>query len=157
MLAIMTEPGLLITLVPVGIVVLGLVTFELAMAVTISTLPRSRFQQKWTPQEHRRVLRVFGVIFSAWPITAILIVAHVYMPFWLAVIGDAVALAILVLCVRWLIQGMRERRLVMAGHCMKCFYDLRANKESEQCPECGVGLEDHPARAKPPPRGIPAP
>lgn len=147
-LAIMVDPGLLLTLAPLGLIFLGVITFEIAMGVTISTLPRSRFQQKWTPAEQRRVLRVFCVVFSVWPITATLIIGHAWLPLWAAVIGDALALVLVVLCARWLMRGVKERRLIMAGHCTNCLYDLRMSKDSDHCPECGVGLEDHPSIGK---------
>ncbi len=142
----MTEPGFLITLIPVGIVVLGFVTFEIAMAITISTLPRSRFRQKWTTAEQRRVLRVFCLVFSVWPIVAAIILSHVYLPIIYAIGADALLLVLVVLAVRWMVHGARERRLIAAGHCENCFYDLRASRESEHCPECGTTLHDHPTR-----------
>lgn len=146
------QSSVLMSLIPLGVMLLGVFTFEIAMAVTISTLPRSRFQQKWTPREQRRVLRVFIVIFSIWPTAAVLILAHVYLPIWAAVATDLLALALFVLAARWLMHGIRQRKLILAGHCMNCFYDLRANKESDHCPECGIELQDHPTRAKPPRR-----
>lgn len=145
-LGILKDPGLLITLVPLGVLFLGIITFEIAMGVTISTLPRSRFQQRWTPQEQRRVIRVFCVVFSVWPITATLIVGHVFLPLWLALLADLLVVLIIAGCVRWLILGLKQRKLILAGHCANCFYDLRANKESDACPECGVELHDHPVR-----------
>jgi len=145
-LAILTDPGLLITLAPLGLIFLGVITFEIAIGITISTLPRSRFQQKWTPQEQRRVVRVFCVVFSIWPISVTLILTHVFMPFWIAILGDIIVLTIVVLCLRWLMHGVKQRKLIMSGHCANCFYDLRANKDSDECPECGVELHDHPTR-----------
>eukprot|EP00752_Nemacystus_decipiens_P014076 g12512.t1 len=143
---ILKDPALLITLAPLGLILLGIVTFEVAMGVTISTLPRSRFQQKWTPQEQRRVLRVFFTIFSIWPSAALLVLAHVMLPVWLAVIADVIVIAIFVGCVRWWLHGVKQRNLIMAGHCEHCFYDLRATFEhgSDHCPECGAALHDHP-------------
>lgn|GEM_PF-2551746 len=149
-LGILSDPGLLVTLIPLGVIVLGIVSFEVAMAVTISTLPRSRFQQKWTLAEQRRVLRVFGVIFSIWPTAATVILSHLFMPGWVALMCDMAALVIVALCVRWVRRGIKQRRLIMSGHCANCFYDLRASKESDYCPECGVELRSHPARQ---PRG----
>ena len=146
-LAIFKDPGLLITLAPLGLIFLGVITFEVAIGVTISTLPRSRFQQKWTPQEQRRVIRVFCVVFSIWPILVTLVLAHVFMPTWLAILADLLVLAMIVACARWLIHGVKQRKLIMAGHCTNCFYDLRANKQSDACPECGIELHDHPVRA----------
>ncbi|MGB0767725.1 MAG: hypothetical protein ACPGYV_08435 [Phycisphaeraceae bacterium] len=148
-LAILTDPGLLITLAPLGVLFLGVITFEIAMGVTISTLPRSRFQQKWTPQEQRRVVRVFFTVFSVWPMLATLILGHLFLPFWLAVVADALVVAMVVAAVRWYLHGVKQRRLIMAGHCANCFYDLRASHEhgSEHCPECGIALHDHPVRA----------
>ena len=145
-LAILKDPGLLITLAPLGVLFLGVITFEVAMGVTISTLPRSRFQQRWTPQEQRRVIRVFCVVFSIWPITATLIVAHVFLPMWLAVIADVLVLLMIAGCFRSLLQGVKQRKLILAGHCENCFYDLRASKESDHCPECGIELHAHPTR-----------
>lgn len=146
-LAILKDPGLLFTLAPLGVLLLGVITFEIAMGVTISTLPRSRFQQRWTPQEQRRVIRVFCVVFSVWPITATLIVAHVFLSLWLALLADVLVLLMIAGCIRWLIHGVKQRRLILNGHCENCFYDLRASKDSEACPECGVGLHDRPVRA----------
>lgn len=146
MLAMRVEPGVLVTLIPVGIVVLGFITFEMAMAITISTLPRSRFQQKWTPQEQRRVLRVFAAVFCVWPIFATLVVAHVYLPLIAALVVDGLMLALFILGVRWIARGVYERKLVLAGHCASCFYDLRASKAQDHCPECGIELHDHPTR-----------
>jgi small-conductance mechanosensitive channel len=145
-LAILKDPALLVTLAPLGVIFLGVITFEVAMGVTISTLPRSRFQQKWTPQEQRRVLRVFCVVFSVWPITAALIFAHVFLLLWLALLADLLVLAAIVTCIRWLLHGVKQRKLILNGHCANCFYDLRANKESAHCPECGIELHDHPVR-----------
>ena len=84
-----------------------------------------------------------------WPITATLIVSHIYLPAWAAILGDLVVLAIIVLCVRWLLHGVKQRNLIMAGHCEHCEYDLRATFEhgSDHCPECGSPLHDHPAKA----------
>lgn len=147
-LAIVKDPALLVTLAPLALIFLGVVTFEIAMGVTISTLPRSRFRQKWTPQEQRRVVRVFCVVFSIWPITATLIVGHVFLPMWLALIADLIVLAIAIGCIRWLLHGVKQTRLIMAGHCVQCFYDLRASHAhgSDHCPECGTELHDHPVR-----------
>lgn len=146
-LAILKDPTLLFTLIPLGVIFLGVLTFELAMAVTISTLPRSRMQHKWTPQEQRRVVRVFVCVFSVWPIGVALVLAHLYLPVLLALLADALVLVLVVLGIRWLRRGVRERRLIQAGHCVQCFYDLRASHAygSEHCPECGTGLHDHPA------------
>lgn len=148
MLGMFIEPGVLITLIPAGIVLLGFITFELAMAITVSTLPRSRFQQKWTPQEQRRIIRVFCTVFCIWPITAVLIVAHVYLSLMTALIADAFVLLAIVFAVRWVMHGVRQRKLIQAGHCVNCFYDLRASKESDHCPECGIELQDHPTRVQ---------
>lgn len=151
MLAVMVDPGLLVTLIPLGVIFLGVVTFEIAMAVTISTLPRSRMQQRWTVREQRRVIRVFAAIFSVWPIGVAVVMAHVFLPVLAAVAMDLVVVALVVMFMRWLRQGMREHRLVHAGHCENCFYDLRASLEREACPECGTELHDHPARPRPKP------
>lgn len=145
-LCILKDPGLLITLAPLGLIFLGIVTFEIAMGVTISTMPRSRFQQKWTPQEQRRVVRVFCLVFSVWPVLALLILAHVMLPLWLAVLADLIAAGLFVACVRWWLQGIKQRKLILAGHCENCFYDLRASQDSDACPECGIALQDHPTR-----------
>jgi nitrate reductase NapE component len=149
MLGILTEPGLLFTLIPVGVVVLGLVTFEVAVAITISTLPRSRFQQRWSPQEQRRVVRTFALVFCVWPVLAGLVAAHVYLPVLFALIADALVLAFAALAIRWVMHGVHQRKLIMAGHCEQCFYDLRASKDSDHCPECGAALHEHPTRARP--------
>lgn len=145
-LAILKDPALLVTLAPLGLIFLGVITFEVAMGVTISTLPRSRFKHKWTPQEQRRVLRVFCVVFSIWPITAGLILAHVFLSLWLALLADLLVLAAIVACIRWLMHGVKQRNLILAGHCANCFYDLRANQQSDACPECGIELHSHPLR-----------
>ncbi|MEO0475761.1 MAG: hypothetical protein AAF085_07310 [Planctomycetota bacterium] len=147
-LAIVKDPALLITLAPIGLIFLGVITFEIAMGVTISTLPRSRFQQKWTPQEQRRVIRVFCLVFSFWPILVSLIVAHVFLPMWLALFADLLVLAAVVMGIRWLMHGIKQTRLIMDGHCVKCFYDLRASLHKPHCPECGIELHDHPARIR---------
>lgn len=146
MLGILTEPGLLYTLIPVGVVVLGLVTFEVAVAITISSLPRSRFQQRWSLQEQRRVVRTFALVFCAWPVLVSLILAHIYLSMLYALIFDAVAAVLLALAIRWVLHGVRQRKLIMAGHCEQCFYDLRASQDSDHCPECGTHLHNHPAR-----------
>lgn len=148
MLAMLTEPGLLFALLPMAVILAGFLTFELAMGVTIATLPRSRFQQKWTDAERRRVTRVFLATFSIWPIGASLIVSHVYLNPTVALIADIVAVGLVLLAMRWFLRSARERRLIMAGHCVNCFYDLRANHESPSCPECGTDLDDHPHRVE---------
>lgn len=150
-LGILKDPSLLFVLLPLAVIFLGVVTFEIAMGVTISTLPRSRFQQKWTPQEQRRVLRVFCVIFSIWPITATLILGHLFMPMWFALLADLVVLTMVMAGIRWLMHGVKQRKLIQAGHCAECFYDLRISHEnqSDHCPECGAELHDHPVRVKP--------
>ena len=148
--AMLVDPGLLVTLIPLGVIFLGVVTFEVAMGITISTLPRSRMQQNWTREEQRRLIRVFAMVFSVWPICVGLVLAHVFLPTMAAIVADIIVLAGVVLFIRWLRRGVHERRLVMAGHCANCFYDLRASHEhgSDHCPECGTGLEDHPARKR---------
>ena len=147
-LAILKDPALLVTLAPLGLIFLGVITFEVAMGVTISTLPRSRFKHKWTPQEQRRVIRVFCVVFSFWPTVVTLILAHVFLALWLALLADLLVLAVIVMGIRWLMHGVKQSRLIMAGHCTQCFYDLRASHEhgSDHCPECGIELHDHPTR-----------
>lgn len=150
-LAFVTNPGLLVALVPFAVIFLGVITFEVAMGVTISTLPRSRFQQKWTDHERRRVFRVFCVVFSVWPIAGGLLLAHLFTPIWSAVIADLFALAAFIYCIRWLAHGIRQRNLVLAGHCANCYYDLRASKQRKSCPECGIPLHDHPALSRPAP------
>ena len=147
-LGILTNPGLLYALIPFGVIILGIATFELAMAITISTLPRSRFQHKWTPQEQRRVLRVFAAVFCAWPIIAALILSHVYLPLAYAIAADVLVFFAIGLGIRWILNHTRQRKLIMAGHCANCLYDLRASHESERCPECGTMLHDHPSRVK---------
>lgn len=145
-LAILKDPAILVTLAPLALIFITVVTFEVAMGVTISTLPRSRFRHKWTPQEQRRVIRVFCIVFSFWPITATLILAHVFMPLWLALLADLIVVAAIALGVRWLLHGVKQHKLILAGHCTNCFYDLRASHESDACPECGIELHDHPVR-----------
>jgi hypothetical protein len=85
-------------------------------------------------------------VFSVWPITAALIFAHVFLLLWLALLADLLVLAAIVTCIRWLLHGVKQRKLILNGHCANCFYDLRANKESAHCPECGIELHDHPVR-----------
>ena len=148
MLDILTEPGLLYTLIPVGVVVMGVVSFEIAMAITICALPRSRFHQRWAPQEQRRVLRTFGLVFCVWPITAAVILAHVYLTLLFALAADALVLGLIGLGVWWIIRGLREAKLVEAGHCEHCLYDLRASQDNDHCPECGALLHHHPTRRK---------
>jgi len=147
-LAMLVDPGLLVALIPFVVIFLGVITFEVAMGVTISTLPRSRFRQRWTAHERQRVARVFCVVFGFWPTSAALVLAHLYAPLWAALIGDAAALAIIVLCFRWLAHGIKQRNLILAGHCANCYYDLRASKDRDHCPECGVELHDHPTRIR---------
>ena len=129
-----------------GVVFLGVISFEVAMAVTIATLPRSRMQHRWTPQESRRVLRVFVLVFSVWPMIIGIVLGHVYLPLLGAVVVDALAGLFLVFCFRSLIRCSRHQRLILAGHCAGCLYDLRANHANERCPECGVDLAGHPTR-----------
>jgi small-conductance mechanosensitive channel len=148
-LAILKDPAMLVILAPLGLILLGVITFEVAMGVTISTLPRSRFRHKWTPQEQRRVIRVFCCVFSFWPITMSLILAHIFLPMWFALLADLLVIAVVVLCLRWLMHGVKQRKLILAGHCENCLYDLRASHDSNECPECGVKLHDHPMRKKP--------
>ena len=147
MLAILVKPELLFTLIPFAVILLGVFTFEVAMAVTISTLPRSRFRQKWTDLERQRVFRVFCTVFSFWPVAATLVLLHVFAPLWMAIVADAIAVFIFAACIRWLIHGIQQRRLVHAGHCADCYYDLRASKDKDHCPECGAELKNHPMRA----------
>lgn len=147
-LAILTEPGLLYALLPMAVIFAGFLTFELAMGVTIATLPRSRFQHKWTDAERRRVTRVFLTTFSVWPVAAMVIIGHVYFSPMVAIIADVLAGGLVLLAVRWFVQGVRHRNLVMLGHCVNCLYDLRAHHDSETCPECGTDLRDHPQRVE---------
>lgn len=149
MLAILADPNFIYTLIPLGVIFLGIVTFEVAMAVTISTLPRSRFKQRWTLQEQRRVIRVFLSIFSVWPMAGAVVLSHLYLPWFVALIVYAIVLAVIILGLRWFRLGIKERRLVMAGHCENCLYDLRASNASETCPECGASIQDHPSIKQP--------
>lgn len=146
MFAMLVDPGLLVTLIPLALIFLGVVTFEVAMAVTISTMPRSRMQQRWTRDEQRRLVRVFAAVFSVWPIAVGLILAHVFLPLLAAVAADLFVVALVVVGFRWVRRGMHERRLVRAGHCVNCYYDLRASRDSDHCPECGAALHEHPTR-----------
>lgn len=148
MLAVLTDPGLLMVLLPMAVVFAGVLTFEAAIGITIATLPRSRFQQKWTDPERRRAVRVFLAIFSVWPVGAMLVIAHVYLGPTVAIISDVIALGLVLLGLRWFARCSRERRLIMAGHCVKCFYDLRAHHHSPHCPECGTDLHLHPYRVE---------
>lgn len=136
-------------IIPIVVVFLGVVSFEVAMAVTISTLPRSRMQHRWTKQESRRVLRVFAAIFSVWPMTATLVLGHLFLPLAAALVLDAVVVTLFVLSLRWLMHGVKQQRLIQAGHCVNCLYDLRAHHKEgcNHCPECGTELHDHPARS----------
>ncbi|MEM6506376.1 MAG: hypothetical protein AAGC44_09015 [Planctomycetota bacterium] len=145
-LSIVKDPALLVTLAPIGLIFLGVVTFEIAMAITISTLPRSHVQQKWTVEEQRRLLRVFLSVFSVWPITVGVIAAHVFLPLLVALLVDSAILGLVVLGLLWVKRGMRDRRLALSGHCMDCYYDLRGSLDQDVCPECGSPIHDHPVR-----------
>ncbi|MEM9347383.1 MAG: hypothetical protein AAGB26_12275 [Planctomycetota bacterium] len=143
-LSIVKDPALLVTLAPIGLIFLGVVTFEIAMAITISTLPRSRVKQKWTVEEQRRLVRVFLSVFSVWPITVGVIAAHVFLPLLIALFADLMILGLIVLGLRWIKRGMRDRRLALSGHCMDCYYDLRGSLDRDECPECGTPIHEHP-------------
>jgi hypothetical protein len=63
--------------------------------------------------------------------------------------GAAFHLGILIppLCVFpaiWAIRVMRRRRDAAAGLCPNCFYDLRAHKPGDKCPECGTPVPARP-------------
>lgn len=133
--------------IPIVVVFLCVVSFEVAMGITISTLPRSRMQQRWTQQESRRVLRVFASVFSVWPTLAAIALGHLYLPLYAAILLDAVVLAAYAIGICWLIHGIKRHRQILKGHCANCFYDLRASTGSDHCPECGAQLRDHPVRS----------
>jgi len=67
----------------------------------------------------------------------------VIFPFWPA------SLLAGVLLVRAVWKMRRDRRLVEAGRCVACRYDLRAHRAGGRCPECGrvIGVENSSAKA----------
>ena len=132
--------------IPIVVVFLGVASFEVAMAVTISTLPRSRMQHRWTKPESRRAMGVFATVFSTWPTIAAIVLGHLFLPLLAALLLDAVVITLYFICVRWLVRSVKQQRLILSGHCANCLYDLRASRDKEHCPECGKGLADHPAK-----------
>ena len=54
----------------------------------------------------------------------------VLLPYW------SIALILAVLPTTWLIKRLRKR----PGCCRHCGYDLRGNRESSTCPECGQAM-----------------
>lgn len=130
---------------PVLLLLSLVLTFELAAALTISTLPRSRAQQHWTPHERRRVTRLFLSVFLFWPALAGSFLAYLYLPrLWMFAVW-ALALGLIV-WVGWSVtRAIGHRRRVLAGHCIGCLYDLRGSLERDHCPECGATLALHPA------------
>jgi len=140
-------PGseLLWVLAPVLGILSLVLTFELAAALTISTLPRSRAQQQWTPHERRRVTRLFLSVFLFWPALAGGLGAYLFLPPVLAVIAWAAAGAVISFALFSVVRAAGHKRRVSAGHCTGCLYDLRGSLEQDHCPECGAILAYHPA------------
>lgn len=130
--------------IPIVVVLLGVASFEAAMAITISTLPRSRMQHRWTKQESRRAMAVFATVFLVWPAIATVVLGHLLLPLLAAVLLDAAVATLYACCVRWLTRSVRQQRLILSGHCAHCLYDLRASRDNTHCPECGAELAGHP-------------
>lgn len=144
-LANSSVPDLLWVAAPVLLIVSAVITFELAAALTISTLPRSRAHQQWTPHERRRVTRLFLSVFLIWPALAGAFLAYLFLPTVAAVVVWIGATAVLGFAVYSIACAAGHRRRVMAGHCTGCLYDLRGSLEQDLCPECGAKLALHPA------------
>ncbi|XAM01686.1 hypothetical protein OT109_09855 [Phycisphaeraceae bacterium D3-23] len=130
---------------PVLMILSGVVSFEIAAALTISTLPRSRAQQQWTPYERRRVTRLFFSVFLVWPTFVGALLAYLYLPTGWAVVVWVLAVALLAWIGYTLIRASGHQRRVREGHCVGCLYDLRGSIDQKHCPECGVALASHPA------------
>ncbi|MEM9415514.1 MAG: hypothetical protein AAGA29_08570 [Planctomycetota bacterium] len=130
---------------PILLILSGVVSFEIAAALTISTLPRSRAQQRWTPHESRRVARLFCSIFIIWPASAGAVLAYIFLPTPWAIASWALAFALLSWVAYTLFRANRNRRRVLEGHCVGCLYDLRGSLDRDHCPECGTDLTHHPA------------
>jgi hypothetical protein len=130
---------------PVLLLLSLVVTFEVAAALTISTLPRSRFQQQWTPHERRRVTRLFLSVFLFWPAMVVSLGAYLFLPLGGAIVVWALALGVLVVVVYHITHAVQHKRRVMLGHCTGCLYDLRGSLDRNHCPECGAALRHHPA------------
>ncbi|MFI4859290.1 MAG: hypothetical protein ACIAXF_01275 [Phycisphaerales bacterium JB063] len=130
---------------PIVLILSGVVSFEIAAALTISTLPRSRAQQQWTPHERRRVTRLFLSVFLVWPTFAGSLLAYVYLPTVAAVVVWVLSAGLLLFVLYTLVRATGHRRRVQAGHCVGCLYDLRGSLDSDHCPECGAALANHPA------------
>ena len=45
-----------------------------------------------------------------------------------------------------ILRELREARRRKAGGCVACGYDLRANRQSNKCPECGARITKPPKR-----------
>ena len=140
-----TGSDLRVLVVPAALLLSAVLTFELAAALTISTLPRSRFQQRWTPHERRRVTRLFGTVLLLWPACAGGVAAFLLLPpVWAGVIV-VLCVALLGLAMTGVVRALGHRRHVLAGHCTGCLYDLRGSLDRDGCPECGTPLSHHPA------------
>ena len=63
------------------------------------------------------------------------------LPFWF------IALAAALLPFVRTIAFVRRRRW-RPGLCRQCFYDLRAHKPGDKCPECGMIVENSPEPGK---------
>ena len=140
-------PGseLLWVLAPVLLILSLVVTFEVAAGLTISTLPRSRFQQQWTPHERKRVTRLFLSVFLFWPALAGAFLAYLFLPIVAAFVVWFLGLGVIVFAVVNIIRAAGHKRRVFAGHCAGCLYDLRGSLDQDHCPECGAVLAHHPA------------
>lgn len=130
---------------PVLLLLSLVITFEVAAALTISTLPRSRFQQQWTPHERKRVTRLFLSVFLFWPAMAASFLAYLFFPLGAAIVVWGLALALAALTLYRITLALQHKRRVMLGHCAGCLYDLRGSLERDHCPECGASLQHHPA------------
>jgi len=135
-------------LLPIGVVLALLVTIEIAVGVTVSTLPRSRFQHKWTPSERRRVTRIFLRVLCIWPSAVGVVCANLFLPTLFYIPIDVVGLGLMVYGVVLLVKNGQRKRRILEGHCIECDYNLRGRPDATACPECGVDLEGHPGIAK---------